>query len=89
MFVPFMCKLPLLMWYLSNVCKCFPSFCVIIMSSVSVMVPYVSPVFNMWFQYPELLLLFLIACIRSLYLVWNILPVCPMYFSGQSRHFIW
>jgi hypothetical protein len=23
----------------------------------------------------------------SLYLVWNVLPVCPMYLSGQSRHF--
>jgi hypothetical protein len=25
----------------------------------------------------------------SLYLVWNVLPVCPMYLSGQSKHFIW
>jgi hypothetical protein len=26
-------------------------------------VPYVCPVFSMWFEYPELLLLFLMACI--------------------------
>jgi hypothetical protein len=24
-----------------------------------------------------------------LYLVWNIMPVCRMYFSEQFRHFIW
>jgi hypothetical protein len=59
------------------------------MSTVSVMVSYVCPVFNMWLEYPKLLLLFLIACICSLHLLWNVLPVCPMYFSGQSRHFIW
>jgi hypothetical protein len=45
-------------------------------------------VFNMWLEYPELLLLFLTVCICTLYLVWNILPACPMYFSGQSRHFV-
>jgi hypothetical protein len=53
------------------------------MSIVSVMVQYLCPVFNMLFEYPELLLLFLIACTCSLYLVWSALPVCPMYFSGQ------
>jgi hypothetical protein len=41
--------------------RCFPFFCVLIMSIVSVMVPYVCPMFNMWFEYPELRL-FLIAC---------------------------
>jgi hypothetical protein len=40
--------------------------------------------FNMWFEYPELTLLLLIACICSLYLVLNVRPVCPMYFNGQS-----
>jgi hypothetical protein len=39
----------------------------------------------MWFEYPELQFLLLIACICSLYLVWNARPVCPMYLSWQSR----
>jgi hypothetical protein len=64
-------------------------FCFFIMSILSIMVTYVCPVFNMWLAYPELLLLFLLACVCSLCLVWNILPVRPKYFSGQSRHFIW
>jgi hypothetical protein len=55
---------------------------------VSVMVLYVCPTFYTWLECYELLLLFLIAYICSLYLVWNILPVCPMYFNGQYRHFI-
>jgi hypothetical protein len=59
------------------------------MSTVAVMVPYFCPMFNMLFEYPELLLLCVIACICYLYLVWNALPVCPAYFSGQSKHFIW
>jgi hypothetical protein len=25
----------------------------------------------------------------SLYLVLNVRPVCPIYFNGQSIHFIW
>jgi hypothetical protein len=76
-------------WYFSNVFECFHFFCVLIMSIVSVMVPYVCPMFNMWLEYPKLPLLFLTACMCSLYLLWNVLPVCPMYFSGQSRLFIW
>jgi hypothetical protein len=51
--------------------------------------PLYSPVFNIWLEYPELLLLFLIACMCSLYLVWNVRPVCPMYFRGHSIHLIW
>jgi hypothetical protein len=50
----------------------FPFLCVLMMSIVSVMVLYLYPVFNMWSEYPELLLLFLIACICSLYLVWTV-----------------
>jgi hypothetical protein len=46
--------------------------------------PYVCPVFNMWFEYPELTLLIHIA----LYLVLNVWPVCPVYFNGQSMHLI-
>jgi hypothetical protein len=93
-YVSFMCKLFLLilcMWYRSNVRVfiCFPFFSVFMMSIVSVIFPYVCPVFNMWFEYPELPLLLLIACICSLYLVWNARPACPMYLSEQSRHFIW
>jgi hypothetical protein len=45
--------------------------CVLIMPIVTVMFPYLCPLFNMWFEYPELLLLLLTACIVSLYLVWN------------------
>jgi uncharacterized membrane protein YhhN len=44
---------------------------------------------NMRLVSPELLLLFIIASICSLYLVWNVVPVCPIYFSVWSRHFIW
>jgi hypothetical protein len=70
-------------------CVRFLTFLHSYMSIVSVMVPYVLlyPVFNLWIVYPELLrvLLFLIACIYSLCLVWNILSVCPVYFSVQSR----
>jgi hypothetical protein len=43
----------------------------------------------MWFEYPELLLLFLIACVCSLYLILNVRPVCPIYFNEQSIHLIW
>jgi hypothetical protein len=58
-------------------------------SIVSVIVPYVCPVLNIWFAYPVLVLLLLISCMCSLYLVLNVLPVYPTYFSGQSMHFIW
>jgi hypothetical protein len=90
-YVSFMCSLFLLilcMWYCSNVFTWFPFFCVFMMSIVSVIFQYVCPVFNTWFEYPELPLLLLIACICSLYLVWDARPVCPIYLSGQSRHFI-
>jgi hypothetical protein len=40
------------------------------------MVPYVCPEFNIWFEYPELLLLLLIALTCSLYLTLSVLPVC-------------
>jgi hypothetical protein len=79
----------LCMWYFSSVFVCFPFLCVFTISMVSVMGPYLCPVFSMWFEYPELPLLFFIADMCSLYLVWNALPVWSMYFSGQSRHFSW
>jgi hypothetical protein len=50
-------------------------------------------VFNIWFQSPELPLLFLTGCICSLYLAWNARPValCALvgnpYISFGIRHF--
>jgi hypothetical protein len=75
------------MWYLSKVLKYFRLFPVVIISIVSAMVLY--PVFSVWFEYPELLLLLLMSWICSLYLLLNVRPLCPMYFSVQSRRFIW
>jgi hypothetical protein len=57
---------------------------------VLVMLPYAYLVFNIIFEHPELpLLLFLIVRMRSLYLVWNVRPVCHIYFIGQSIHLVW
>jgi hypothetical protein len=69
--------------------KCLPFLPLLMMSVVSVMVPYVWPVSDILLEYPELLLLFLIARICSLYLILKVLPVWPIYFNGQSRHLIW
>jgi hypothetical protein len=69
--------------------KCFRFLCAFIMSIEPVMDPYLYPAFNMWFEQPDLLLLFLTTYICSLYLVWNSLLVCPTYFRGQTKHFIW
>jgi hypothetical protein len=55
----------LYVWYFSCVFKCFPFLCAITMSIAPVIVPYLCPVFSMWFEYPQLLLLFLTACICS------------------------
>jgi hypothetical protein len=46
--------------------KCSPILCALIMSIVSVMVPQLCHMFSIWLEYPEILLLFLIACICSL-----------------------
>jgi hypothetical protein len=43
--------------------KRFPLFSVIVLSTVLVMLPCACPVLSMWFEYTELLLLFLIACV--------------------------
>jgi hypothetical protein len=59
------------------------------MPSVSLTIAYECPVFHIWFEYPELQLVFLIACNCSLYLVRNVRPVCPMCFSGQYTRFMW
>jgi hypothetical protein len=58
-------------------------------SIVSVMFPYECAVLNIWLEYPDLLLLFFMSLICSLYLVLNYRPVCPMYFVRQLMHFIW
>jgi hypothetical protein len=79
----------LLMWYFSKVFKCLLFFPVFIISIVSFTVAYIYPDFSMWYEYPQLLLLFLVAWSCSLYLIISVLPVCRMYFSGQCRHFIW
>jgi hypothetical protein len=77
MFVSFMCKLFLLILYicyLSNVYKCLPFKC----SYNDHFICYGSicmSLFNMWLEYPEFLLLFLIPCICSLYLLWNVPPI--------------
>jgi hypothetical protein len=76
-------------WQFSSVFKCFPVFSIFTTFIVSVILPYACPVFNMWFEHLELPLSFMIACLCSLYLVWNVRPVCPVYFSGQSIHLIW
>jgi hypothetical protein len=50
--VSFMCRFSLLilhMWYLPSVFKYFHFLPFVIMSIVSVIVPYACPVFNMWF----------------------------------------
>jgi hypothetical protein len=92
MYVSFMCNLFLFIlctWYFSTVFKCFTFFYIFMTFIVSVILPCACPVFNIRFKYPELPLLFLIACMCSLYLVRNVWLVCLMYFSGQSIHFIW
>jgi hypothetical protein len=61
MVLSFMCKLflyNLCMWYFSCVFMCFPFLCVFMIYMVSLMGPYLCPVFSMWFEYPELPLLF-------------------------------
>jgi hypothetical protein len=46
-------------WYFSSVFRCF----LISLFIVSVILPHACPVFDMWFDYPESPLLFLIAYI--------------------------
>jgi hypothetical protein len=79
----------LYVWYFSNMCRCFPFLCVLMILMVCVIGPYLCPMCNMWVEYWELLLLFLIACLCSLYLVWNALPICSTYFCRQFNHFVW
>jgi hypothetical protein len=90
-FVSFIFNLSLLiiyMWYFSSVLECFPFIYVLIMFIVPVMVSYLCSVFNMWFEYPELLLLFLIACI--FFFFWcRMLCLLSYVCEQQSKRFIW
>jgi hypothetical protein len=89
--VLFICNLFLLslyMWYFSNVFKYFPFLSTSTISIVSVILPYACPILNMWFECP-VLMLFLMACMCSLYLVLNVWPVCPKYFSAQYSIILW
>jgi hypothetical protein len=73
-YLSFICQLSLLFLFI-----CYFSMWLIVflfceflcVSVVHVMVQYLCPLFNVWFEDPELLLLFLIACIHSSCLVWN------------------
>jgi hypothetical protein len=56
------------MWYFSNVFRRFPFFSVFMTFIVSVILSYICPVLSKCLEYTELPLLFLIACIRFLYL---------------------
>jgi hypothetical protein len=76
-------------FYMHDMLRCFPFSSLFTTFIVSVILPYVFPVFNVWSDYPELQLLFLIACMFSLHLIWTIRPVCPIYFSGQSIYLFW
>jgi hypothetical protein len=68
--------------YFSRAFKSLPFLSVLIICIVSVM-------FSIWLEYPELLLLFLMFHMCSLYLVLNDQPVCPLYFNEELMHFIW
>jgi hypothetical protein len=60
------------------------------MCMVSVVLPYVHLIFNVWLEYPELLLL-RIAWVYSLNLALNTCPVCHMYFivlPSRSNYYI-
>jgi hypothetical protein len=84
MYVSFICSpsiLVLYIWYFSSVFRCLPFFSVFKTFIMSTILPYVCPVFSMWFEYPELLLLLLVACIYSWYLVLYVRPLCPIYFN--------
>jgi hypothetical protein len=86
MYVSFISNLSLLVLYIcgiSLVCSDISFVSVFKTFLVLVILPYACPVFNICFEYLELPLLFLTACICSLYLVWNVRSVCPRHFSVQ------
>jgi hypothetical protein len=68
----------------SNVFRCFPFLSIFTIFTVSGILQYARSMFSMWFEYPHLSLLFLIAFMWSLYLVKYVRPVFPTYFIGQS-----
>jgi hypothetical protein len=82
--VLFMCTLFILIRQMQYFSQLFFLPFVLMTSIVFVVVPHVCSVFSIWFEYPELLLLFCIAWMCSLSLVLNVCPICLMYLSGQS-----
>jgi hypothetical protein len=64
---------------------------------LSAIVPYARPPLNMWFEYPELLLLLLMSCMCSLYVILNVKIVAlrteyivcerskPQYYTKMGR----
>jgi hypothetical protein len=59
------------------------------MLNVSVKVPYVCPVFDTWFEYNKLLLLFLIACaLYALYIYRGMFGLCVLCISMDSLGFL-
>jgi hypothetical protein len=63
-----------------SVFKRFLFLFVLMLSTVSVAVIYLCPMFNMWVEYLELLLLFLIVYVCS-YLKQNVLPISDIFVS--------
>jgi hypothetical protein len=77
------------MSYRSHVFIIGPLLSMCRMSIVFSIVPCASCVSRMCCAYVEFGLFDLIACVCSLYLVRNFLPVCPTYSSWHLFHFIW
>jgi hypothetical protein len=83
------CLLRLYMLKRSSVFISVPFFSMCKVSIASSMVLYVCCVSGMCCEYLEFGLLDRIAYTCSLYLVLKFLPVCPIYLSWYSLHFIW
>jgi hypothetical protein len=54
--------------------------------SIVSIVPYMSPVSNTCYTYPEFCSFAFVACLCSLNLLCKVLPACQMYSSGQLWH---
>jgi hypothetical protein len=89
----FICVFVLLVrkkWYFSKLLKNFPLYAFLNIVNVSFSIfPYICPESNMWRECPVSGRLLRMAWRCSLYLILNVLPVCPMYFFGQSKHCSW
>jgi hypothetical protein len=58
-------------------------------SVIFITVPCVCPVCNIWFEYPQLLFLFRVASMWSIYPVLKVRPVSPICPNGGSRPLIY